>query len=512
MSGGILLTPPPGTAERALRCETDHAPLRRLNHREYTRTLRDLFSMMTLPDLNVIADGRRSGFMNNVELLTPSSLLVTQYFENAERISALAAPVIVSELGCADAACFEGFIADFGARAYRRPLTASEQGAYASLFRTGPLAGQFALAIEFAIQTFLQAPEFIYRPEFGGDDATLAPYEVASRLSYFLWGTMPDEALFTAAREGHLQGTTLESEVNRMLRDPRAREGLVTASTEWLDVDRLADRMKAESFQFTPEVRAHLRTSLEMFLWDRVFNEEDGLDALYGSTGAYVDTTIGPLFGVTDATPTLTWRELPHRHGVLTHPAILAIHGHGTYGSPVLRGVFTLTEILCDPPNPPPPGTAMSPPPAMDETGRMLSNREGYEALTQRDPACSYCHNEINPLGFALESYDTVGAYREQELGRPIDTSGSMHGFTLATGYTFANAEELTSEIGADDRARACVVDRWVRYAAGGGALAYDPCWRRDLLEVATRPGVSLRDLVIAIALSPRFVASEVVE
>ena len=511
--GLIPLTPPDGVGERALRCEADHAPLRRLSHREYERTVHALFEGVEIPTLMVAPDQRRAGFTNGYEGQAPSALLVTQYLENAQRIAPVAAPAVISELGCSDGReCFRRFVTDFGARAYRRPLEPSELDAYSSIYESGPLAGDFAVSVELAIATFLQAPELLYRAELGGDDGLLTQWEIASRLSYFVWGTMPDDALFDAAARGELSGTTLRDHVDRMLADPRAREGLVSATLEWLDLERLATRLKAEEYEFTPEVRAHLRASVERFVWERLFVEGGSIDELYTSTGAYVDSTIGPLFGVDDAGPELEWRELPHRHGILTHPAILATHAHGDYGSPVLRGVFVLTEILCDPPRPPPPGVAMTMPERTDDSGMAITNREGYERLTQSSPSCAGCHDQINPLGFAFESYDTVGAYRTDDRGLPLDTTGASLGFTLDERFEFDGAEELTAQLGESARARACVVDRWVRYASGGGALAYDPCLRRDLQAVVTQPGASLRDLVIAIAVDPRFSASEVVE
>ncbi len=148
----------------------------------------------------------------------------------------------------------------------------------------------------------------------------------------------------------------------------------------------------------------------------------------------------------------------------------------------------------------------MTPRPDEGEGGEPLTNREGYVQQTESQPQCAGCHQSINPFGFALENYDTIGAFQSTDNGFQIDASGNSRGFTLGQTYDFTGAADLAAQLGESERVRACVVDRWVRYASGGGSLAYDPCLREELEEVANRPGVTLRDVVMAIALHPKFV------
>ena len=510
---GIPLNPTDGTGTRALQCEADHAPLRRLSHAEYANTLADLFGDIAIPEIQVAPDARRGGFTNNYEALAPSTLLITQYHENAQLVAAATAPSLIGQLGCGqDEACFRQFVTDFGRRAYRRPLLVEEVDTYVEFFAIAPAAGDFTMAVEMAIATMLQSPDFVYRPEFGGSDGKLAPFEIASRLSYFLWASMPDDTLLDAAEAGRLNGAGLAAEVDRMLTDEKARDGLLFATGEWLELDRLESTLKSAEYAFTPAVRASLRESFERFLWDRVFSEGGSLEELLTSNGAYVNSTIGPIFGINDAGPDMAWREFGDRHGFLTHPAILATHGYGTYPSPVRRGVFLLTEVFCDPPTPPPPGIPFGEPPTESASGAPLSNREGYEELTQSQPACAACHDRINPFGYAFEHYDTDGSYRDIDSGAAIDSSGTSQGFTMEEPFEFGGAQELATQMGESRRVRACFVDRWVRYASGGGSIAFDPCLRAELEEVAVRPGTSLRDVVLAIAVHPKFAAAEVVE
>ncbi|MGE0789787.1 MAG: DUF1592 domain-containing protein [Sandaracinaceae bacterium] len=510
---GIALRPPAGTGERALMCEADHAPLRRMNHTEYRNTVRDLFAGYTVDPPVVSPDARRGGFTNNYEVLSPSSQMVRERYEAATRLVAQVADPMIADLACAnDAACFERFVREFGERAYRRPLTDEEVAEHTAYFASGPAQGDFHLAVEMSLLMFLQSPGFLYRPELGDPEGKLTQFEIASRLSYFLWASMPDGALLDAARGGDLSGPGLETQVTRMLADPRAREGLLSATSEWLELDRLETRLKGEGFLWSADIRRDLRESVDLFLWNQVFAEGGSLEALMNSHGAYVNDTIGPIFGVDDAGPELAWRELPDRAGLLTHPAILATYAHGTYGSPVLRGVFILTEILCDAPSPPPPGASMGVPPTEDATGAPLTNRGGYEELTQSSPDCAACHDQINPFGFAFEHYDTVGAYQDTDHGYSIDATGTSRGFTLRDRYEFDGADDLTEQLAQSSRVRACVVDRWVRYATGGGALAYDPCLREEIEAIATRPGARLLDVILAIAVHPKFADAEIVE
>jgi len=510
---GIPLDPPEGIGELAAECDPDVAPLRRLNHYEYGRTIRDLFEGVDVPDPELVADERRHGFTNNYAALGISDFLVRRYFDNAVALSEAAAPQLVANLDCAPSAeCMETFVRDFGRRAYRRELTDAEVTELTGFYAEGPMAGNFEGAVEMATLLLLQSPDFLYRPELGDRDAHLTQYEVASRLSYFLWGSMPDEALLDAAASGTLRGEALRTEVGRMLTDPKAREGLLTATLEWLDLERLETQLKGEGFLWSDDIRDDLVASLERFLWERGFASDGSIDELMTSPGVYVNETIAPLFGVTDAGPELEWRELDaERSGILTHPAILARYARGSYPSPVQRGVFILTELLCDEPRPPPDDIGMTEPPTEDESGDPITNRDGYEELTQSDASCALCHDAINPIGFAFESYDTVGSHRTTDNGQPVDTSGVSVGFTLGEELAFDDAHELTQELAASDRVRGCIVDRWVRYATGGGGLAYDPCLRDELEELAQQPDVGLRDLVIAIAVHPKLVDTEVV-
>lgn len=490
-------------------CAAQKPPLRRLNHTEYAHTVRDLFAGYMPPQTDVSPDARRSGFTNNVEFLNPSALLVREYYDNASALAQAVGPGLARDLGCSDADCYAAFIRDFGRRAYRRPLTDEEVAGFLSFYEEGPGRDDLPFALEMALTAFLQAPAFIYRPEFG-QEGHLTPHEVASRLSYFIWQSMPDETLLDAADAGSLAGDDLAQQIDRMLADEKAREGLLTATHEWLEIERIADEVKGEGIPWDEDIVSSLEASLEAFVWERGFTEGRSFRDLLTTRGAFVDSNLAPVFGVDGASSELTWYELDDRPGLLAQPAILAGQAHGTYPSPVLRGVFILNELLCDPPAPPPPEAGMDPPPDTDESGNALSNREGYDILTMAESGCAACHQAINPFGYGLENYDAIGRWQDADAGGPIDASGETSGFNGAETYIFDGPDQLAEQLAESVQVRTCMVSKWVRYASGSGPLAEDDCFIDDVELAVAGPEAGLRDLVIAIALHPKYSQAEV--
>lgn len=511
IGGGDEVTgPDPGPQA----CAPQPPPLRRLNHTEYAHTVRDLFAAYMPPEVDVSPDARRAGFTNHVDVLNPSALLVREYYDNAAALASSTGAAIADTLGCDGVDCFRGFVRDFGGRAYRRPLTDDETSRLVAYYEGGPGADDLPFAIEMAVLTLLQSADFIYRPEFGqpnlGQQGQLGPYEVASRLSYFIWQSMPDEALFAAAAEDRLEGEDLALQVDRMLADDRAREGLLSATHEWLELERIADEVKGDGIPWSDDIVARLEASLDAFVWQRGFAEGQSFRDLMTSRGAFVDSTLSPIFNVDDASPELTWVPLDDRPGLLAQPAILAGQAHGTYPSPVLRGVFILNELLCDPPAPPPPDAAMDPPPLVDDDGNTLSNREGYDILTMSGGGCAGCHRVINPLGYGLENYDAIGRWQDEDAGGRIDASGETRGFSGEERYVFDGPFELAEELADSAQVRRCMVTKWVRYASGSGPLAEDTCFLEDVEASVAHDDAGLRDLVIAIALHPKFARAEI--
>lgn len=488
-------------------CDAGELPLRRLSRFEYQRTVEALFEGLVLPELRVPFDEEVRGFSNDVQTLVPTGFHVERYAENAALLATAAAPSLVE--GCDARPCMLDAVTSFGLHAFRRPLSSDEAALLMSFYDEGPAAGDEETAMALVIELTLQDASFLYRPEFGsGTEAAdgtgaLAPFEVASRLSYLLWASMPDDALLDAAAAGELRDeATIRGEVERMLEDPRAREGIGHFFSEWLDLVRMHESNKRPEDGFDNEMRASLQESLDRFIWDEVVTGGGSLQTLMTSPTLFVDANLRELLGLPESDEPWSLVTLPsdERSGVLTHPAVLAGHGYADYASPVLRGVFMLDRVLCAPVAAPT-GIDIMPPDesAAEELAGPITNRTLYEAATTKEASCTACHARINPLGFAFEHYDTLGRYREFDRDEPVDATG-----TWGT-ERFDNATELTPILEQSEQVRACVVDRWLTYASGGGPLAQNDCVRAELLAAFEGADFRLRDLIVALATHPGF-------
>jgi hypothetical protein len=492
--------------------EPERQPLRRLTHREYENTIADLFPAFTA-SLRLVADPYAGYYDTNLSGLAVSGNLVLDYHENARAISAVARDEIDQVVDCDRSlgrVCLEEYLATIGRRVLRRPLDQEELADYSSLYAAGPTAGDFDASAQLAVQAMLESSEFLYRPELGvgTPDPILAPFERASRLSYFLWASAPDDLLLDAAELGRLEtDAQISTEVDRMLADDRARRGVLRFADQWLKTGALANAGKDASERFDV-VRPKLIESLDRFVWS-VFAKNGTMEELLTSNKVFVDEDLAGVFGVAAPAPG-QWAEVDadpaQRSGIVTHPAFLAGHGYPGYPSPVLRGVYVLERFLCTPPQPPPQGITQSPPPATDN-GRPLSNREGYERVTLlAGETCARCHTTINPLGFAFEGYDTMGRFRTADAGGPIDASGT------SSGFTFRDGVDLAHQLASSTQVARCVTQHWIEYAVADNALADDVCFRRDVFEAFEASGRKLPALVEAIALHPKFARPQILE
>ena len=487
-------------------------PLRRLTHTEYLNSISDVFEMVSPDELRLVADPYGGYYDNNLNAQSVSGLLISDYHLNAKVVARKARENLPSLLPCnpsSEQACLRELISVLGRRLFRRPLTSEEISAFSSFYDSGPLQGDFGATAQLAIQIMLESPDFLYRPEFGVSETNpqLAPFERATRMSYLLWASGPDDVLLDAAEKGELEtDAQLAAQVDRMLVHEKARRGLLRFTDQWLKLKTLEAIGKDPSENFDA-LKPSLAESLQRFVW-AVLERGGTQEELLTSNTVWVDDNLAPLLGVSaDDQP---WREAQadpnQRAGILTHPAFLATHGYPGYPSPVLRGVFVLERFLCNPPPPPPAGVTQAPPPA-SEMGRPLTNREGYDRVTrQAGDTCATCHSLINPLGFAFENYDTLGRYRTEDEGQPVDASGSWGE------NTFNNAIELSRQLAQSDQVTQCISRHWIEYAVANSALAQDLCFREDVVKSYEASGRTLIGLVRAIALHPKFARPAVIQ
>jgi hypothetical protein len=429
----------------------------------------------------------------------------------AESLANDAAPRLASWLDCnlandGEPACAKAFIQSFGRRAYRRPLSQDEVERLLSLqvkARTS-LKLDFQPSLLVVIEALLQSPSFLYHWETDadfkpGDAATpLGPYQLASRLSYFLWGSMPDDELFRAADEGRLLSTGgLESEVQRMLQSPKARDAVANFVQDWLDLDLLAARDKqAKAYpMWTQDTGKALLEELTAFVSHAVFETDGHLKELFANRNAVVDERTAWLYGVSGKGKV----ELPvnERRGLLTRPAFLALNGASDGSHPVRRGHALFAEILCGELPPTPPDVPEAKPP---QEG--ISTRQRF-ADHASNPCARSCHGVLDPLGFLFEHYDGIGQYRVKDAGLAVNAQADVE--LDGEVRSFANALAFSDAIGNSADVQGCFVRQWFRYALRRHELDVDDATLARLTEDFSADEARIPKLMKQIALSIPF-------
>lgn len=487
------------------------APLRLLTRSEYDNSVRDLLGDDSHPSRNFPPEPEVGGFDNNASSHLANPLLVEQLTLAARELAARAAEERLDELApCpppdSPDACAERFITRFGRRAFRRPLQAEEYWAFFKLYRKAePTLGHRG-AVALVIEATLLSPQFLYRVEAplgpSGDSPTLplGPYELASRLSYFLWGSLPDDELLDAAERDALDAEGLEAQARRMLADPRARARVREFHAAWLGLGRFETVVRAG---VSTELNESWRRSLLAFTDEVFWSEGATVSDLFTSSAVYVDAAMADLYGVeAPAGAELARVELePERAGLLTQPGLLAMLAHSEQSSPIQRGVFVREHVLCRP-VPAPPPTVDNTPPDPDPTA---TTRERF-AVHTANPNCATCHRLIDPVGFGFEHFDQLGRYRETENGAPVDATGELvNAPDPALEGPFDGAAELGARLARSTAPLECLSRYWYRFALGRMDGKEDACTTEGVAEVVQEAGGRLEDLLITLVRSKAF-------
>ncbi|MET0390546.1 MAG: DUF1592 domain-containing protein [Polyangiales bacterium] len=496
--------------------EAPPAPLARLTNLEYSNSLHALFPDVTMPEAALPSDIVVEGFDNNAKAQTPSPALVEQYQASARAVATAVTSQLDDVLPC-DAAtsaqqdsCGERFVAELVSHAYRRPITSDEHARYTALFAAAKADFGFSTAIGMVIEAALQSPHFLYRVELGGPAAngvaSLDGWELASRLSYFLWDGPPDEALLDAAASGMLaQPVGVEREARRMLEDSRAHAAVANLFQQWLRFDKL-DRMPKDPERYpewNDQVAAALGSSTRKFV-DHVFWDLDGsVRSLLTDRQSYVEPQTAKYFGLTAAPSGGGWLETnpEQRSGILTQVGLMAAFAHETHDSPILRGVFVLDRLLCQTPAPPPPGVTGSVIDGATSQGPMTTRQR--IAMTHEQGDCAACHHTIDGYGFGFSHYDALGMWRETENGLQVDGSGWIAN-TDVDG-TYDGAVELGQRLAQSNQVRECVAQQWFRYSLGLGAADVPDCALEPVARALQEGDGDLHELIIATVTSPAF-------
>jgi hypothetical protein len=501
-------------------------PVQRLTSREYLNTIRDLLSDTTLTVQDVPSEGDDPS--NNafpfrqptpIETVDATNLqgaaeqLATNLVSKIATVmpSACAAPATSAEAGCATQ-----FINTFGPKIYRRPLTSTDVTDLTALYQTGrtTLALTFSGAIDFMVEAMLQSPGFIYHwetdpgsPVMDGAAVQLGNYQVANRLSYFLWGTMPDATLFAAAAAGQLSTAAgVQAQATRMLSDPKAQDSIADFFDDWLDVNTLPTRPKDAAFypMFTA-TNSTLATDMETEFRSFAVNIVTGsgiFGDLFSSTQSSVDQTLAAVYGVlgvTGSTPKTVTLDATQRAGMLTLAGFLTITGQTNGSDPVRRGHQILTRLMCGTlPDPP----ATVPPVPAPTAG--ISTRQRF--ITHDQNSCTMgCHNVMDPIGFGFEHYDGIGEFRsmDPDSKTAIDASGTiaLDGQT----QTFTDALALNKILATSNQVQSCFATQWMRYALNRWDTPADAYSIQQAASAFQSGGLNVRDLMVAVATSRTF-------
>ncbi len=478
-------------------------PLRRLTRVEYENTVVDLLRLEADFESDLSADSRGdSGF----PLAGPVGEVDAEQLQKAAEGLATAAVSrgLTSLMGCspegaAEVSCVEQFIESFGRRAFRRRLLASEVSELEALFRNA--RDQLLLSAEDAVtlvlSAMLQAPQFLYLWERTAADDPAAPLvalnsdELASRLSYLIWSSMPDAALFDVVDAGKLiTAEDLGREARRLLADARAQDSVVDFVRAWFHLPDRADDALSSS--------ASSETALFV---KSVLKSGGSLSSLLTSPTNFVNETLAPLYGASGIVgPEL--RELvvnpEQRFGLLTQVSFLGTNADGAQSHPVKRGAILFDQLLC---GELPPLPANVPQPEPQQEG--VPNRVRFAAHSQN--ACAVgCHRILDPLGFAFENYDGTGRYRTSDGGAPVDASGSVE---LPSGelLEFQNAKQLVDQLATSTAARSCAAKQALRLALGRRESSADEAALTAVTQAFTQANFDVSELFVAVASSASF-------
>ncbi len=472
------------------------------------RTITATFLKDTVIPEGIIQNDRETAFYEGVGSITiggPFSIKGPGVTDTREAIFVCRPSAQVTQEVCA-----RQILSALTRRAYRRPVTEEDLAPLLKLYSEGQGRGGFETGIRLALQTILVSPEFLFRVELDPEGAApgavhkIDGIELASRLSFFLWSSIPDEALLAAAEREELDNPqVLEREVKRMLADPRAKSLVTNFAGQWLflrNIDRIAPDPAAFP-NFDENLREAFRTETEMLIAS-IMNEDKSILDLLTAEYTFVNDRLAEHYGIAGIYGS-EFRRVPvrdeNRRGLLGHASILTVTSYPNRTSPTIRGKWVLEQLLGTPPPPPPPNV-----PSLAENANVqeMSMRERME-LHRANPACAACHRMMDPLGFSLENYDGLGRWRDTAgpgTGS-IDASG-----VLPDGAAFNGPSGLREVLmSKSDRFAETFTERLLTYALGRGVEEYDRPVIRKIVREASGHGQRWSDIVLGIVTSTPF-------
>jgi hypothetical protein len=471
-----------------------------------TRTISATFLKDTvLPEGIALSDREQAFFegVGSVSVAGPYNAAGPGATPSRERIFACR-PASVSE----ERPCAEKIIGTLARRAYRRPIGDDDLPQLLRLYDDGAKRGGFEVGIQLALQKILVSPEFIFRVELDPEGAApgsvhrVSDLELASRLSFFLWSSIPDDELLAVAERGELKNEAmLEAQVKRMLADPRSQSLVTNFAGQWLFLRNIA-RIQPDPAafpNFDDNLRDALRQETELLI-QSMLREDKSVGDLLDADYTFVNQRLAEHYGIPGVYGT-EFRRVPvsdeNRRGLLGHASILTVTSYPNRTAPTIRGKWVLEQLLGTPPPPPPPNVPT------------LAENEGNETMTMRErmevhrtnPACAACHRVMDPMGFALENFDGLGRWRDTAGGVRIDASGA-----LPDGTTFNGAGELRKVLlGKKDMFVETFTERLLTYALGRGVEPYDQPVVRKIAREAKSDDQRWSSIILGIVKSVPF-------
>jgi hypothetical protein len=500
------------------------AELRRLTHSQYNHTVRDLLGDQTNPAGQFPPEDFINGFRNQSRGQSLSPLLIEAYSSAAERLakSAFRGGDTHNLIPCkpaSGAACRVKFVKEFGQKAFRRPVDPAEQKRYEALMAT---ESDFLKGAQLVVEAMLQSPNFLFRLD-AVTDAKLKPWATANRLSYQLWDTMPDAALFAAAERGELSTPAgVEKTARRMLNDPRAHEALDEYVSQWLRFDRLltASKDRRKFPLYTRETANAMTQEAQTFVSDLVWNDGNFM-TLFTADYGYVNSDLAQLYGVKAPAKEFDKVAFPagsERAGLLGQGLFLALTSKPEDSSTTARGLFIREQFLCQHVPDPPPGVNTNLPPVTE--AKPQTNRDRMTDHTS-NPSCANCHKLTDGIGFGFEKFDAVGARRDQfplefrgakadggkgmaprVIKLPIDSAAFVAGLPDSQ---FASPAELGAVLAKSPQCQECMVKQYFRYTAGRSDTLADRPLIRKVTEDFRASGYRFQQVIISLTVLREF-------
>jgi hypothetical protein len=499
------------------------SPLRRLTRFEYDNTIHDLLGDTTQPGSLLPAEELGNGFGNDADAQSASGLLIEQYGTAAEGIAsrATATPAALAKLdpcganvtASTETSCARAIIGSFTPKAYRRAITQGEADDLFALEQTlrSQTGATFASAISGVLQAILQSPDFLYRIEFGAPDAAhpgmfrLTGDEMASRLSYFFWSTMPDDTMRAAAQSGALSTPEgIRAQASRMLDDPRSRPMMRFFFDNLLPISGLTDLARDKTLfpTFSSAIGGAMREETQRFLEYQIFQGPGSWPSVFTAPYTFVNGALASFYGISGVTGADFVKvdlDTTQRLGLLTQAGILTGTITTDKSNPVLRGSFIVNKLLCRHISLPTDPAILAMVKVPDDTTGATA-RERFSKHSSQ-PVCHSCHQQLDPFGFSLENYDPVGQYRTTEGGETIDATVTLPG----TSITVNGGVELARQLAQMDEAQYCFASHWADFAYGRTLGSDDSCTTAAVDVAFKASDFNVKQLLIALTETDQF-------